>query len=1098
MSNYLSRVVRRLAVISINYFFLLICLNMPVLAQANAPTSSISLQKGLTLEEALKSISKQSGYAIFCETAMLSVNGKRVLAEGVEKATLNESLTKLANIADLRYWKVGKTIYFSEAGTSVSPATEGLPVQEAVTGVVKDDQMQPLPGVSVVIKGRSEGVQTDLEGKFSITASPAETLVFSLLGFHSLEVPLDGQEQLEIRLVPSLESLEEVVVVGYGSQKRKDVTGAVASISAEDFADIPISNVAQALSGTIPGLDVVASGNLPGDGNQIRLRGNRSFNATNDPLIILDGVPFYGSINDINPYDVQSIDVLKDASSAAIYGSRGANGVIIITTKRGQTGPPKFTLESYGGPQIIYGLLPYGNGEQYAERGREAFRQAGNYPDPNTNDELDKMFFDPIEYENLKAGRWYNYPKALLQNGYQHKHQLTVAGGSEAVTYNIAANFYQEEGMLPGRVFDRYSLRSNLDFTLSPKVTAGTSVLLGYNIIEAKTTDGALTWAYQNSPLGQPFNEDGTPNFNPTGDGFQPNPLADLEWDSYRWINKRWSGYLSAFAAWQIIPDLKYRINVSTDINMYNYQESAGYYSISRSRGTANAVRDNSVISRNLIENVLTYDKTFNEDHQLTLTAVQSLQTSKEETNGATVSGVPYELSRFHNIGSASEINGVRSDLREWALQSYVGRVFYGYKSKYLATLSIRADGASQFSPDHKWGYFPSVALAWRISEENFLHSHDWISDIKLRLSYGVTGNQAISPYQTQGALSSTIYVWGETGAFGYRPTELSNTNLKWESTEVYNIGLDFSFLNGRINGNLEFYNTNTYDLLMLRKLPITSGYDDVLENIGSTNNKGFEIALSSLNIVKPDFEWGTDLSFYLNREKITELYNGKVDDVGNRWFIGEPIHVYYDFEKIGIWQLEEADEAAQTAREPGQIKVRDINGDQEYNDLDRKVIGTREPKFVVNLNNRFSYKNWDLALQTYARWGNMIYVGAFNPHSGKRWNQLVFDYWTPENPTQAYPRPDDDVQGALNGSTLAYRDGSFIRLKNVVLGYRIPKTLLDRTFLSSARVYFSGENLWYWTRSEMREFNMEPEWSGDAGTFPAVRTMVLGVNVTF
>lgn len=1097
MTTSLQRDCRRIAMLGLNFTLLVICLNMPVLAQANAQ-ASINLHKGLTLKEAIRSISLQSGYDIFYETAMLSGNGKVVLREDLKKATLHESLAKMAGMAGLNYWKIGNTIYLSEMEPRAPAMDNPSPAQQIIQGTVIDENMQPLPGVNVMIKGTTEGVQTNLEGNYSIEASGNEILVFSLLGYQTLEVTVDGQDPVNITLVQSLEALDEVVVVGYGSQRRRDVTGAVTSITERDFADMPIANITQALAGTIPGLDVVTAGVLPGDGNQVRLRGNRSFYATNNPLVILDGVPFYGSINDINPYDVKSIDVLKDASSTAIYGSRGANGVIIITTKRGQTGPPKFMLESYAGPKVMYGLLPYGNGEQYAERGREAFRKAGNYPDANTNDALDQAFFYPIEYENLKAGQWFNYPEALLQDGFQHKHQLTITGGSEAVKYNVSANLYQEEGMLPGRVFDRYSLRSNLDFTLSQKVTAGASILLSYNLIEARTTDAALSWAYRNSPLGNPYNEDGTPRFNPTADGFQPNPMADLEWDSYRWINKRWAAYPSAFAKWQIIPELAFRVNVSTDLNLYNFKESAAPNSIVRSGGTPNAVIDNSVVSRKLIENVLTYDKKFNENHRLTVTAVQGFQTSKEETSGATVTGVPFEPSRYHNIGSASEINGVRSNLQEWSLESYAGRLFYGYKDKYLVTMSVRADGASQFSPNHKWGYFPSAALAWRISEENFVRNLEWLSNLKLRLSYGVTGNQAINPYQTQGGLSSTIYAWGESGAFGYRPTALANPNLKWESTEVYNLGVDFGFLNGRINGSMEFYNTNTYDLLMLRKLPITSGYEDVLENVGRTNNKGFELGLSTVNITKPNFGWNTGLSFYLNREKIVELYNGKVDDIGNRWFIGHPIHVYYDFQKTGIWQLDEADEAAETAREPGHIKIKDINGDRAYNDLDRTFIGTRQPKFVASITNRFNYKNWDLGLSANVRWGNTIYVGAFVPASGKRYNVLQFDYWTPSNPTNAYPRPDDDVQGSLNGSTLGYRDGSFIRLRNLSLGYKIPRSILDQTFLSSARVYFSGENLWYWTKSEMREFNMEPEWSGDAGTYPAVRTLVLGINVTF
>lgn len=1007
------------------------------------------------------------------------------------KSNLRRTLTKTC-----RYALLG---IFLQWGTgSLLMAKEVPPL--AVSGTVTSEaDGATLPGVTVVVKNTGTGTVTDVEGKFNLNvAHEDDILVFSSIGYITQEVSVNGRSVINISLAEDMQNLEEVVVIGYGTQKSKDITGAVSSISQKDFADMPIQGIDEALAGRIPGLDVVSSGTHPGFNSQIRLRGNRSFTASNDPLIILNGVPFYGALNDINPYDIQSLDVLKDASSTAIYGSRGANGVIIITTKSGEAGPPKFVLESYAGPKIAYGRLPYMNGEQYAERGREALRQAGNYTDPNTNTDLDRMFFDPTEFANIQAGNSFDYPAALLQNGFQQKHQMTIMGGSEAVTYNISGNVFNEEGLFPGRAFNRYSMSSKLNFTLSPKVTAGTSVLLSHNVMKAKTDDGVLNAAVQTSPLGTPYNEDGSPRYLPTGDGFSPHPLADYEFDAFRWDNKRWAAYLTTFVDVKILSNLNYRVNLGTDIKLHNVKSSQGQFSYGRRGGPPIAGINHSVANQNLYESILTYDNTFNENHQLTLTGIHGIQGSREETASANVSQLPYENSRYHNIGSAETINAVGSDLKEWNLISYAARVFYGYKSKYLMTLSFRADGASQFSPNHKWGYFPSAALAWNISQENFLKNSNVLSNLKVRLSYGVTGNQGIAPYQTQGSLSRTTYAWDETPAYGYRSSTLANPNLKWESTETYNIGLDFGFLGGRINGNIEMYNTNTFDLIMLRLLPINTGYNEVLENVGNTNNKGFEMALNSRNIDRPDFSWNSDLSFYLNREKIVELFNGKEDDIGNQWFIGHPIHVYYDYNKVGIWQLDEATEAAEFNREPGQIKVQDLDGNGAVNDADRMIIGTRQPKFVVNLANQFTYKNWDLAFTAYARWGNTIYVGHLNPHSGKRYNHLALDYWTPKNPTNAHPRPDDDVQGSLQGSSQAYRDGSFIRLRQLSLGYTLPNSLLNKTFLTKARIYLSGENLWYWTKSEMGKFNMEPEWSGNAGLMPAVRTFITGINVSF
>ncbi|MEX2592915.1 MAG: SusC/RagA family TonB-linked outer membrane protein [Anditalea sp.] len=662
----------------------------------------------------------------------------------------------------------------------------------------------------------------------------------------------------------------------------------------------------------------------------------------------------------------------------------------------------------------------------------------------------------------------------------------------------MSGNVLNEEGLFPGRSFNRYSMSSKFNFTLSSKVTAGTSILFSHNVMKAKTDDARLDAAVRTSPLGSPYNEDGSPRYLPTGDGFSPHPLADYEWDSFRWDNKRWAAYITTFVDVKILPEMNYRVNLGTDIKLHNVKSSQGEFSYDRRGGPPIAGINHSVANQNLYESILTYDKTFNNNHQLTVTAIHGLQTSREETASANVSQLPYETSRYHNIGSAETINSVGSNLNEWNLLSYAARVFYGYQSKYLMTLSFRADGASQFSPDHKWGYFPSAALAWNITEENFLNNSDFLSNLKLRISYGVSGNQGIAPYQTQGSLSRTTYAWDESPAYGYRSSTLANPDLKWESTETYNIGLDFGLFGGRINGNLEMYNTNTFDLIMLRLLPINTGYNEVLENVGSTNNKGFELGLNTRNIDKPNFSWNSDLSFYLNREKIVELFNGQEDDIGNQWFIGHPIHVYYDFNKVGIWQLDEAAEAAEYNREPGQIKVQDLDGNGAVNDADRMIIGTRQPKFVVNLANSFTYKNWDLAFTAYARWGNTIYIGHLNPASGKRYNHLALDYWTPNNPTNAHPRPDDDVQGSLQGSSQAYRDGSFIRLRQLSLGYTLPESFLNRTFLTNARIYLSGENLLYWTKSEMREFNMEPEWSANAALMPAVRTFVTGINVSF
>ena len=983
-------------------------------------------------------------------------------------------------------------------------------LQQGIAGTVSDHNGVPIPGASVVEKNTTNGVAADFDGNYSITVSgPESVLVFTSVGFATQEITVGQTNTINVTLEEDTQSLDEVVVVGYGTQKRKDITGSVASVSTEDIADIPMTNIDDGLVGRIPGLDIVSSGGGPGSTNQLQLRGQRSFTASNDPLIILDGSPYYGSLNDINPYDIESVDVLKDASSTAIYGARGANGVIIITTKRGITGAPRFTLESYTGPVIAYGTIPYADAKQYAEIGREAYRAIGGYPEGGTNDEFDEIIFDEIEIQAIqKGGKGLNYQDLLYRAGTQQKHQLTIRGGSENVKYNVTGSYFNNEGIIPGESFDRYSLRTNLDFTFSPIFTAGTSILLS-NSLNQRKSSGALFQAFQSSPLGKLYENDGTPRFTATADGLVLNPLADYIYDSYRWDNKSWGGVLNVFAEAKILPELTYRLNLGTNFKLRTIKESAGFFSLDRNLGTPTAEVANSVDNLLLYESILTYNKLFNEKHQLTVTAIQGSQSTRIETSGVGVSDLPYEGSRYHNLGSATLVNSVGSDLVETNLLSYAGRVFYGYDSKYLLTLSMRADGASQFSPNHKWGYFPSAAFAYRISEEDFMKkTENWLNDLKIRLSYGVTGNQGIAPYQTQGGATRSAYSWNEAPGFGYYPTELESRDLKWETTAVYNLGLDFRLLNGRISGSMDIYKTDTYDLLMFRKLPITSGYDEVLQNVGKTNNNGLELALSSINIIGDNFNWKTDFTFFRNRTQIVELYNGKVDDIGNRWFIGEPIEVFYDYKKIGIWQENEREEAASYGEEPGQIKVLDVDNDGAITDEDRMVLGSPQPDFVSNLTNSFKYKNFDFSFQTFIRWGGMSSIGAFEPFSKKRYNKLVFDYWTPSNPTNNYPRPNQLYEGGgLYGSTLTYRDASLISLRQASLGYRFPESVLDKLPFTNLRLYLSGENLAYWTKSELSEFNMKADLAGtvpDGGvtreisSYPATRTVILGINLQF
>lgn len=972
--------------------------------------------------------------------------------------------------------------------------TTSVFAQQSVTGNVKDVSGEPIIGASVVEKGTTNGVITDMDGNFILSVKPSATLVVSYIGYITQEFAIQPGRSAAITLREDLQTLDEVVVVGYGVQKRKDVTGAVASVSEKDYADLAITDITQALAGRVPGLDITSKGSNPGDAGSIVMRGHRSFVASNDPLIILDGMTFYGSMNDINPDDVKSIDVLKDASSTAIYGSKGANGVIIITTKRGDVGSPKFMLESQVGVQVAH-KMPLMNAEQWVGRMYEGARTTGL-----TGDALESYVQKRLgnnEWDYYQNGGSTDWQDLLLQTGFRHKHQLSVSGGTERVKYNISGNILSHEGVIPSRMLNRYSIRPNIDIDLTKNLKIGMSTLLTYNNRHSDVSDEAYTDSRMLPPTAYPYDKDGNLIIRASNTAtWYKNALTEVKTEAYRWENKTYSAYVNFYADWKILPSLNYRLNLSADVISNTEKQAALSESNARHGDGDLASIYNKHSNRESIENILTYDKILGKKHHFTLTGVHAFQQSHMEDNKTVVTQIPYFPALWNNIGAAAAVKEYASDLEEWKLLSFAGRLFYSYDEKYLLTASIRADGASQFAPKHKWGYFPSVALAWRLSEESFMQgTSDWLSNLKLRLNYGVSGNQGIKPYQTQGNLTTTKYSFGDQEGLGMRPGELANQDLKWEKTAVYNIGLDFGFFNNRIAGNIELYNSKTTDLLMYRNLPITTGFEKTLQNVGSTQNKGIELALQTQNIVNKNFSWNTNLSFYLNREEIVELYNGKVDDVGSKWFIGSPITVYYDYNWIGIWQTEEAAEAAKYDRVPGQIKTEDRDKSETVNDADRTILGSSQPDFVLNMVNSFRYRNWDLSFEMYTRWGHMINAGILSQEATTNGNGLKMNYWTPENPTNDYPRPDEGAQGYQQGSVLSYRDGSFIRLKNLTVGYTLPQSFVKKLHLSRVRLYLTGENMYNWSKDNLDKYNFDLE-TGSA--FPTISSYTFGLNVTF
>ncbi|MFC0773080.1 SusC/RagA family TonB-linked outer membrane protein [Terrimonas alba] len=968
--------------------------------------------------------------------------------------------------------------------------------------VLSSKESGPLAGVSVTIKGSPEGTTTDDKGNFQISV-PGSTaiLVFSYQGYLSQEITVANRTSFTIGLEENIKKLDEVIVVGYGQQKRRDVTGAISSVASNALREVPVNSPGQALQGRVAGLYAVTQGYSPGADVTIRIRGNRSFSAGNDPLYVVDGIPISGGLNDINPNDIESMEVLKDASATAIYGSRGANGVILITTRRGKTGAPTVTYDAYIGVVKTLGTADIFNGAEFAEYKRESRRTSGKYKDSN-KDSSDKALFEPVELKSIEQGRYTDYQDLMLEDGVQQSHQLGVYGGGEQTKYGISIGYFNDKGVVPVQDFTRYTLRLNIDQQIGKRIKVGSSVLGTYS-----TRNGAnlnpIDDALAENPLGVPYDSAGNLIFLPTTDGLRTNPLSELVKGAQVDKNKRFRLFASLYGEIEILKGLKYRINFGPDIIQNRNGRYIGQFTNDRRGGDPTASTSEDFVFAYTLENIITYNKTFNRKHALNFTGLYGVQTREQEGTNNGVQNVPIQDMQYYNLGAAPIITGVGSFFEKWTILSYMARINYVFNDKYLLTVTGRSDGSSRFASGQKWGFFPSVAIGWNMANENFLSNSNIISNLKLRASYGETANTGINPYQTLGGLGRTTYAFDNTAAYGYRPVTIPNPSLKWESTGSFNAGIDFGFFNNRITGSVEVYRQNTHDLLMQRQLPITGGYGSILENIGSTRNTGYEVTISTVNIkhknTEGGFSWSTDLNFFQNKEEIVELFGGKKDDIGNGWFIGQPLSVIYDYEKIGIWQTAEKNAAQLFSQKPGQIKIKDQNSDGFINASDRVILGSNVPKFSGGITNRFSYKGFDLAIFIFARFGNKItsgfHNGAWMQLQG-RYNNLKVDYWTETNPTNNYPRPDENSERPIYNSTLQYFDGSFIKIRNINIGYNLPERFVNKIGIKGLRFYASAQQPLIFAPYRQKEKGIDPEYP--TANTPATSMYSFGFNAKF
>lgn len=958
-----------------------------------------------------------------------------------------------------------------------------------ITGTVKDITGEPMIGVNVMVEGSGNGTITDTDGKFSIqNVAEKDVLVISYIGYLTQSVVVGNQTSFAVILKEDMQALDEVVVVGYGVQKKRDLSGAVSSIKSKEIIAIPTTNALEALQGKIAGLDLTSTSGKAGADLSFTVRGERSLNASNKPLILVDGVD-YGTTLDINPSDIESIEVLKDASSTAIYGTRGANGIIMVTTKKGKTGKTKVSLNAFASINMISSYPSVMNGEQYAQLKREAYRNQ------TTNEYLpdEQVFSVKQELEYVREGVSTDYRDLMMSNGFNQNYELSISGGSERTQHNISFGYRSEEGLFKNDDYQRLNARVAIDHELLKTLKMGVNITYLYK--DQNTRRDPMNMANKIVPLSKPYDESGEVISYPApGYNSQMSPLVDDVPGALKDNTKGTRFFGSLYVNWNIMKDLIFRTTLGVDAQ----NSRRGYYTAANTLDgegkDSKSLKEHNIQSGITWENVLTYTKNWDIHEFQAMGGTSTIYKSHEYTS-ASGKGQTYGGNIYHNLASNSKEVMIDSYLKEEKLASFFGRINYKLLDRYILTASLRADGSSLLADGNKWGYFPSVALAWRMNEEVFLNKFESLSNLKLRLSWGESGQSAIEPYQTIGLLGSSTYSFNNELAAGLYPKTMSNKNLTWETTAVYNLGLDFGFFNNRLSGSVDVYKSYTRNVLMNRIIPSVNGYKDVMENIGKTENFGVDVTINSINFQKKNFSWATDFTLSHNNEKIKELASGALKDEANSWFVGESFQVFYDYKKIGIWQLNEVEEAAKNGQKPGDIKVQDTDGNGEITPEDR-VVYSKRPKVTLGLNNSFSIYNFDFSFFIYSRIGQWIdyeFNRAYKPDGLE--NSANVDYWTPENPTNAFPRPDRFTGfGKMRySSTLKYEKGSFVKIRDITLAYNVPSKSLKPLGLGRARVYVTAKN--FFTFSGIK--NYDPERGGGI-SFPMTKQLVFGLNLDF
>lgn len=1012
-------------------------------------------------------------------------------------------------------------VFFSSSGLAYETAetatfSESTQIETPIQGKITDEDNVGLPGASVVIKGTAQGVITDYDGNFSLDAPDDAVLVISYLGYKTQEIIVGTQTEFIIQMIFDANSLDEVVVVGYGSQRKKDLTGAVSSIKAADIVRGNPVQAANALQGQVAGVNITRINGRPGSSFDITVRGVSNFDENNeglnDPLIVIDGV-MGGNMDNLNPADIASMDVLKDASSTAIYGSRGANGVIIITTHKGTSGKPKITFNSYVGAKVPTHVPKMMTAQQFYEaynttRQADALAIGISAPKPRG--------WTESEVANAENGRTTDWIDLVTGPALQTSQTLSVTGGTDNTRYNFSAGYLDESGNSTGSGYKRYTINAGLESEIHNKITIGFTSYSSFSDRSLPTSE-LLRSAYRARPTGTVKFDDLAPadqanDLNLKGNAFFMgiddnqvfNTLVEVDPENARHETKVASILANGFIEFRPVTGLSLRSSISAAVSNDRDGEYWGNYTKTQ-RGTrgnrARYMTDNR--ASYTLDNIITY-KRRSGAHDLKITGLQSAFQQRDEASSISVQALPYR-SLWHNLGTG-EITGFETDLQERSLLSYMGRVNYSFADKYLVTFTGRSDGASQLSEGNKWIFYPSVAVAWRLGEEDFIKNSNLFSDLKLRASYGLVGNaSSVRPYDTQANITQTNYDFGGASAPGFAIGALANKNLVYEKSRELNIGLNIGFLNNRISGEIEVYDRTTIDLIVGDKVPTSTGFTDVVANVGEIRNRGVELTLNTVNIATNNLRWSTTLTFTKNKDEVTKLAGGITEDIGNLRFVGESVFPFYSWVFDGIWQLDQAEEAAGFGQLPGQVRLKDLNGDGEITDDDRTIVGKGTPDFIAGMRNKVNYGNFDLSFFVYTRQGlmynNQYLRGTFGDVGSDRYNRSAeIDVWTSTNPSNTYfgfngPGLSSHPVRGNTRVALQNQEANFIRISDITLGYSVPRSGLDRLGFSNLRFYAQANNPFVFT--DFLGFNPEYNSSVSNDDLPFA-SYLFGLNVSF